>query len=390
MFAERIKNLNSSFIRDILTVTQQPHIISFAGGLPDPELFPVEPLKQASERIQDRFGARLYQYSETPGLMPLREAIATQLSRPATQPEQILVTTGSQQGLDLVVRCLINPGDKVAVEGPTYLGALQVLRVNQADLFSIPSDAEGVDLDALEALLQQQKIRCFYTVADFHNPTGVSYSRARRERLAALADQYGFWILEDAPYTDLRYAGERPPTLQALNPDRVIHFGSFSKIVAPALRLGWISAPRELIKIVEKLKQAADLHSSGYDQHLVLQFISDGSLAPHLQQICAIYGQRLDTMANALRRELDGYLSFDKPEGGMFIWATLESDMSTLELFRSAIAQGVAFVPGEAFYVHAERENSMRLNFSNSSMDKINQGISRLAQLIRSEIRPTD
>ncbi len=382
MFAQRTLNLNSSFIRDILAVTQQPDMISFAGGLPDPELFPVAPLQQAAARMQQRLGNRLYQYSETPGILPLRGHIAGQLSEGDVHAEQVIITTGSQQGLDLVVRCLIDPGDRVLVEAPTYLGALQVLRANQATVLSIPSDEEGPDLEALEAAVKRHPIRCFYTVTDFQNPTGASYSLARRTGLAALAERYNFWILEDAPYTALRYSGEPLPALHTLLPERVIHFGSFSKVIAPALRLGWITAPREVIKVVEKLKQAADLHSSGYDQQLVLSFLQSGALDPHLEQIRSAYGARLEAMASALTRYLPQTLRFIKPQGGMFIWATLASNASTLELFRAAIAEKVAFVPGEAFYVNGESDNSMRLNFSNSSSAMIEEGVKRLASLI--------
>lgn len=382
MFAQRTINLNSSFIRDILAVTQQPDMISFAGGLPDPTLFPVAALQQASQRMQERLGNRLYQYSETPGLMPLRRYIADHLSDTEIHAEQTLITTGSQQGLDLVVRCLIDPGDRVLVEAPTYLGALQVLKANQATLLSIPSDEQGPDLAALEALVRREPIRCFYTVTDFQNPTGASYSLERRKGLVELAARYNFWILEDAPYTALRYAGEALPSLQSLLPERVIQFGSFSKIIAPALRLGWISAPREVIKVVEKLKQAADLHSSGYDQQLVLSFLESGALPAHLQRIRDAYRERMDAMAAALARCLPDQLHFIKPRGGMFIWATLTSNESTLELFRAAVAEGVAFVPGEAFYVNGESDNSMRLNFSNSSVGQIEEGIGRLAALI--------
>jgi len=387
MFAQRTINLNSSFIRDILAVTQQPDMISFAGGLPDPELFPVAALQQASVHMQQQLGNRLYQYSETPGLLPLRRHIAEQLADPEVHTEQIIITTGSQQGLDLVIRCLIDPGDKVLVEAPTYLGALQVLKANQATLISIPSDEQGPDLEALEAIVQREPIRCFYTVTDFQNPTGASYSLERRRGLTALAERYNFWILEDAPYSALRYSGEPLPSLQSLLPERVIHFGSFSKIIAPALRMGWISAPREVIKVVEKLKQAADLHSSGYDQQLVLSFLQSGALEPHLEQIRSAYGERLDAMATALTRNLSDSLHFTKPRGGMFIWATLTSNESTLELFRAAVAEGVAFVPGEAFYVNGESDNSMRLNFSNSNNAMIEEGVGRLATLINDSSR---
>jgi 2-aminoadipate transaminase len=394
MFAQRTKNLNSSFIRDILAVTQQPHIISFAGGLPDPQLFPVDELQQAAQQMHQHQGNALYQYSETAGLLPLRAYIAQNLTVAKSQPDDIIITTGSQQALDLVVRCLIDPGQKVAVEAPTYLGALQVLRANQAKLMTIPSDDKGPDLYALEEIVKQEPIRFFYTVTDFQNPTGASYSLERRKGLVELAEKYDFLILEDAPYSALRYSGEPLPSLHTLMPHRVIHIGSFSKVIAPALRLGWINGPREVIKVVEKLKQAADLHSSGYDQHLVLHYLQNGSLIPHLEKICSAYGRRLEAMATALTTYLPDRVQFTKPEGGMFIWATLTSNESTMTLFQSAIEQGVAFVPGEAFYAFSESHNSMRLNFSNSHVDLINEGVKRLASLVNGErlegVQPSD
>jgi 2-aminoadipate transaminase len=340
MFAQRTKNLNSSFIRDILAVTQQPHIISFAGGLPDPQLFPVHELQQAAQLMHHIQGNALYQYSETAGLLPLRAYVAQSLTVADSQPDDIIITTGSQQGLDLIVRCLIDPGQKVAAEAPTYLGALQVLRANQAELVTIPSDDQGPDLNALEEIVKQEPIRFFYTVTDFQH---------------------------------------------TLMPHRVIHFGSFSKVIAPALRLGWINGPREVIKVVEKLKQAADLHSSGYDQHLVLHYLQSGALLPHLDTICTAYSRRLEAMATALTAYMPDQIQFTKPEGGMFIWATLTSNESTMTLFQSAIEQGVAFVPGEAFYAFSESHNSMRLNFSNSHVDLINEGVKRLASLVNGE-----
>ena len=377
MFAQRMQHLNSSFIRDILAVTQRPDVISFAGGLPDPALFPVLELQQAAETMQLRQGAALYQYSETAGILPLREQIA---GPAGLSTEQIVVTTGSQQGLDLITRCLLDPGGLVAVEAPTYLGALQVFRANQVELVSIPSDNKGPDLDALEIQLSRHPIDCFYTVTDFQNPTGACYSLARRQRLVQLAEQYGFWILEDAPYRALRYQGDTLPSLFELAPERVIQLGSFSKIIAPALRLGWIQALRPVIEQVEKLKQAADLHSSGYDQHLVRQFLAQGSLEPHLERIRNAYRQRRDTMAYAL--STIGTLRFSLPEGGMFIWATLPEGRDTFALFEQAIQQGVAFVPGQAFYADNASTRSMRLNFSNSTESQIRNGIDRLAALI--------
>ena len=385
MFAQRTENLNRSFIRDILAVTQQPHIISFAGGLPDPTLFPVNELQSAAQRMHQEQGNALYQYSETAGLLPLREYIANYLTVTGSTHENIITTTGSQQGLDLVVRCLINPGQKIVVEAPTYLGALQIFRANQAELITLSSSHQGADLDALETVVKRASIGFFYTVTDFQNPTGACYSLERRRRLVALAKKYNFLIIEDAPYATLRYTGTTLPSLHTLMPERVIQLGSFSKIIAPALRLGWINAPLEIIQVVERLKQAADLHSSGYDQQLVLQFLESGALKPHLQKIRSAYGERLDTMASALNRSMPESIRFTKPEGGMFIWVTLNTEKCTRALFNSAVERGVAFVPGEAFYAHGGQTNSMRLNFSNSPIEQIEQGVERLADLVNRE-----
>ena len=249
MFAQGLRQYKSSFIRDILAITQQPEVISFAGGLPDPALFPVQQLKTAADRIHRRTGASLYQYSATEGLGELRDYIAESLSDVELQRSQLVITTGAQQGLDLVSRILLDSGSTVVLEAPAYLGALQVFQANHAQIHCINSGVHGPDLDALETCAKAHPIQFFYAVSDFHNPTGACYSMAHRKRLLDLAERYDFWILEDAPYRALRYSGERLPSLQSLAPARVIQFGSFSKIIAPGLRLGWVSASKEEAEI---------------------------------------------------------------------------------------------------------------------------------------------
>jgi len=385
MLAKRTQSLKSSFIRDILAITQQPDIISFAGGLPDPELFPSELLKECAEHIQADFGNAIYQYGETCGFHPLREFIAQSLTKPRSKPEQILITSGAQQGIDLSARCLLNPGDGVAIETPSYVGALQVFRANEAQLFDIKSDHQGPDLEQLEQLASQNRIKLFYTITDFNNPTGVSYSEERRIALCNLAQKYKFWILEDAPYSALRYQGEELPTLQSLLPDRVIQLGSFSKIIAPGLRTGWISAPPSIIKNCECLKQVTDLHSSSYDQHLILEFLQRGALPAHLEKLKTAYSQRLEQMAGLLLTHSGEKIKMNKPEGGMFIWITLDPQMDTMALFKRAIEERVAFVPGAAFYSREKVSNDLRLNFSNASNAQINEGVTRLLALIQTE-----
>jgi 2-aminoadipate transaminase len=384
MFAQGLKQFKSSFIRDILAVTQQPQVISLAGGLPDPALFPLEQLKIAADGIHAKVGSSLYQYSATEGLSGLRDYIAASLSDVELQKSQILITTGAQQGLDLISRILLAPGSTVVLEAPAYLGALQVFGANQAKIHSIASGPDGPDLDALEFYAKTHQIQCFYTVSDFHNPTGVCYSLAQRQRLLDLAERYDFWILEDAPYRALRYTGETLPSLQSLSPGRVIQLGSFSKIIAPGLRLGWISANQEVIKSAVNLKQATDLHSSAYDQHLILGFLLQGYLPDHLQRLKSDYAGKMNLMGDALESQLGEKLRFKRPDGGMFIWATLDPGIDTHELFDRAITKGVAFVPGAAFYENNSVNHSMRLNFTNSSEDDILKGINRLAGLIKS------
>jgi len=385
MLATRTQSLKSSFIRDILAVTQQPDIISFAGGLPDPSLFPTETLKKCSEIIQEKHAGSIFQYGETCGLHPLREYIAQSLCQPRVKPEQLLVTTGAQQGIDLIARCLLNPGDGVAIEMPSYVGALQVFRANEAQLLDVRSDYQGPDLEYLERLARKNRFKLFYTITDFNNPTGVSYSEERRVALCNLAQKYGFWILEDAPYSALRYRGEGLPTLQSLLPDRVIQLGSFSKIIAPGLRTGWMSAPPSIIMNCERLKQVTDLHSSSYDQRLILEFLQQGALPSHLMKLKSAYSQRLEQMANLIKAHTGGSIQFNRPDGGMFLWLSLDSAIDTMELFRHAIEEQVAFVPGAAFYSEDRKSSELRLNFSNCSAEQIDSGIVRLLKLIERE-----
>ncbi len=382
MFAQGLKQFKSSFIRDILAVTQRPEVISFAGGLPDPALFPLEQLKLSADRIHRQLGGALYQYSETQGVPELRNHIAESLCDAEISASQILITTGAQQGLDLISRILLDSEDRVILEAPAYLGALQVFEANRARILSIASNTSGPDLDALERHASEGSICFFYTVADFHNPTGASYSLAHRQRLIEIAERYDFYILEDAPYRALGYSGEALPSLQSLSPTRVIQLGSFSKIIAPGLRTGWISAPENIIHTAINLKQATDLHSSTFDQRLILEFLQQGFLPGHLRRLRSAYAGKMNLMADRLDIELADTIRFDRPEGGMFIWATLDNSVDTRKLFDRAIEQRVAFVPGATFYENSPVNCSMRLNFTNSNETDILQGIGRLARLI--------
>lgn len=383
MVAQGLRQFKSSFIRDILAVAQQPEVISFAGGLPDPNLFPLQQLRHSADRIQRELGAVLYQYAATQGVAELRQFITESLSDCNLDQSQVLITTGSQQGLDLISRILVNDDNRVVLEAPAYLGALQVFQANRAHILSIASNSSGPDLAVLERYAKAGSVGLFYTVADFHNPTGACYSLAEREKLIDLAETYDFWILEDAPYRELRYSCETLPSLQSLAPKRVIQLGSFSKTIAPGLRTGWMSAPQDIIKSAVNLKQSTDLHTSSFDQHLILEFLQKGFLPEHLQRIKTAYAAKMKLMADTLESSLSSSIRFQRPEGGMFIWATLGNDIDTHSLFERAIKQGVAFVPGAAFYENDLIDYSMRLNFTNSSDDEIVQGIDRIAGLIK-------
>lgn len=381
MFAERTKQLKGSFIREILALTQQPGIISFAGGLPDPALFPAAALQEAAMAIHRNGEEKLYQYGESAGDRDLRRWIAEHWVDSGDQAPDVIITTGSQQALDLTARCLLNPGDGVAIEA-SYLGAIQLFNANQATLHPVPTDDDGPDLEVLEVLFRLKKIRWFYAIPDFQNPRGTSYSLERRHGLVELAERYGAWILEDAPYSALRYRGEALPSLQSLLPRQVIHFGSFSKIIAPGLRLGWVSAPEIIRKEIVKMKQAADLHSSSYDQQLILAFLRSGALPDHLQQLKQSYRQRLQVMTNNLDQQLGHRIKRTDPSGGMFVWVEMEQGMDATALLQQAIKQGVAFVPGEAFYSSGGGKNCLRLNFTNSEPVQITEGIRRLSEMI--------
>ncbi|MES9856661.1 MAG: PLP-dependent aminotransferase family protein [Sedimenticola sp.] len=382
MLAERTKNLNSSFIREILALTQAPGVISFAGGLPDPALFPTKALEAAAMAAHQNQGANIYQYGETEGNQELRRWITDNLGDSESSTPNVTITTGSQQGLDLTARCLLNPGDGVAIEAPSYLGAIQVFNAHQARLHPVPSDHEGPNMEALEALFKQKEIRCFYTVPEFQNPKGISYSPERLYELAALAKRYGTWILEDAPYSALRYRGDPLPSLQSLLPEQVVHFGSFSKTVAPGLRLGWTSAPDSIMKSIIKMKQVADLHSSNYDQILILEFLRSGALPRHLERLKQNYRHRLEVMTSALDQHMGDRIRRSDPDGGMFVWVKMTKEMNAMTLFHQAVERGVAFVPGEAFYTDGSGGNCMRLNFTNSQPDRIVEGVQRLAELL--------
>ncbi|HEY3354852.1 MAG TPA: PLP-dependent aminotransferase family protein [Polyangia bacterium] len=375
-----------SAVREILKVAESPDVLSFAGGLPAPELFPVAAIAEAHARVLAEAGAAALQYSTTEGYGPLREWIVARLTLGgiATTVEQTLVTSGSQQGIDLCARALLDPGARVAVESPSYLAALQVFRAHGAQCVAVDGDADGIRIDELERLHAQAPLRLVYVVPNFQNPTGTTLSAARRLALVAFAQRRGVALLEDDPYGELRYAGAPVPPLQALDEAGVVvRLGSFSKTLAPGLRLAYATGPREVIRAMTVAKQAADLHTATLAQRAAAALLERFDYDAHLTTLRTAYGARLGAMLAALGRHLPAGSRWTRPEGGLFVWAELPGGLDAEALFPLALAQKVAFVPGQPFYAGDPRVSTLRLNFSNRPADLIEEGMARLGRVVR-------
>ncbi len=385
--AQRAERMNPSVIREILKVTERPGIISFAGGLPSPQTFPVDAMRQACERVLREDGPAALQYAASEGHGPLREWVAAHLPWPV-DPAQVLITTGSQQGLDLVAKVLVDAGSRVLVETPTYLGALQAFTPMEPVIEGVASDDEGVDVDALLAQAgstdRAGAPRFMYLLPNFQNPTGRSMSLARREALAGAAARLGLPLVEDNPYGDLWFDTAPPPPLTALHPEGSLYLGSFSKILAPGLRLGFLVAPCALYPKLLQAKQAADLHSPSFNQRMVAEVLKDGFLDRHVPTIRALYKRQCAVMLDCLAREMAGLdVQWNRPAGGMFLWARLPAGLRAIDLLPKAVDKGVAFVPGAAFYAGPADERTLRLSFVTASEAQIRTGIAALAETIR-------
>lgn len=381
--ATRMQRLVPSAVREILKVAERPDIISFAGGLPAPELFPVAEVARAFEDVLAREGAAALQYSTTEGFLPLREWIAERLRRSGTKtsPEQLLLTSGSQQGIDLVAKVLLDPGDRVVVENPTYLAAVQAFQGYQAELVPLPSDDDGADIGALEEIIRHSRPRLIYLVTDFHNPKGTSLSLPRRKLLVELAGRYGIPVLEDDPYGELRFSGTPLPALSALDTERVvIRLGTFSKTLAPGLRIGWIHGPTDLVRKFTIAKQASDLHSATINQRAAARLLETFDYDGNLAKLRTTYGARRTAMMRALESAMPGGSSWTRPDGGLFLWVRLPDGLTEMQLFEAGMARGVAVVPGSGFCVGAAEQRFVRLNYSNQTVEKIELGIARLGE----------
>lgn len=393
-YAHRTKQMGSSVIRELLKLTEQPDIISFAGGLPAPEVFPLEAFRQACNRVLDEFGPQALQYSTTEGYRPLREMIARHTRRYAVEvtPENILITSGSQQALDLIGRLFINRGDYIVVESPTYLGAIQAWNAYGAQYVTVPTDEHGMIVDELEKALRVGP-KFIYVLPNFQNPGGWTLSLERRRKLVELADRYGVPIVEDDPYGQLRYEGNHIPPVVALDSQyraengkhysgNVIYLSTFSKILAPGIRLAWVIAPQEVIRRLVMAKQAADLHTATFNQMVAYEVGKGGFLDEHVKVIRRVYKERRDVMLEMMDELFPPEVRWTRPEGGMFLWVMLPKGIDTADVLRLAVERKVAFVPGAPFHPNGGGENTMRINFSYSSPETIREGISRLAGVL--------
>ena len=382
--AKRAHKMNPSVIREILKVTEKPGIISFAGGLPSPKTFPVDAFAAACETVLRTDGRAALQYAASEGYRPLCEWVAASMPWEVSA-DQVLITTGSQQGLDLVAKVLIDEGSKVLVETPTYLGALQAFTPMGPAIVSVDSDAEGVDVDDLVA--KAQGARFLYVLPNFQNPTGRSMSEARRAALVARAAAIGLPLVEDNPYGDLWFDQPPPKPLTARNPDGCIYLGSFSKVLAPGLRLGYVIAPSAIMPKLLQAKQAADLHSPSFNQRMVSEVLKDGFIDRHVPTIRALYKSQCHAMLEALQKEMAGLdVVWNSPDGGMFLWVRLPEGMNAVELLPKAVDKGVAFVPGAAFYADHADPRTLRLSFVTASVEQIHIGIAALAAAIREDL----
>lgn len=387
VFAERANLMQSSAIREILKVTETPEVISFAGGLPAPELFPMQEIKSVVETLFAAGDGSLLQYSTTEGDLQLREYIVSVMKEKGVKADtdEILITSGSQQALDLLGKLFLDKDDVVVVENPTYLGALQAFSAYRCRYASVPTDEEGIRIDELERVFRSSQPKLVYLTPTFKNPTGETMSLKRRRELAELLAGFRVPVIEDDPYGELRYAGNPVPPVKALDrSQRVIYLNTFSKTIAPGLRLGWVVAEHDLIQKLVQAKQAADLHSGTLVQRIVYGYVTGSDVKKHIEVIRREYGQRRDAMIEALHRYFPPGSTWTEPEGGMFLWVTLPEGLNAAELLDDAVQAKVAYVPGSPFFAAGGGENCMRLNFSNSHPQQIEEGIKRLGELFSS------
>jgi len=394
VYAARTDRIKSSAIRELLKLSQQPDVISFAGGLPAAEVFPVDLIKKAVNVVLETNSDVALQYGTTEGYTPLRKVIkkSNEKYNINFDIDNIMITAGGQQALDLIGKVFINPGDKVLVEAPTYLGALQAWNTYGAEYVCIPNDEHGMMVDQLEKLLSSD-IKLIYALPNFQNPTGVTLSFERRKILIELAEKYNVPIIEDDPYGRLRYEGEHLPPLYSISGQNnneyngnVIYMSSFSKILSPGFRLAWMIAPKDVISKLVQAKQGTDLHTGTFSQVVAYEVCKDDFLNEHIKNVCRVYNDRRNVMLDTLCEHMPDRVSWSHPEGGLFLWVKLPDEMDTEAIFPAAVDEKVAYVPGSAFFADGSGHNAMRLNFSYAQPEQINEGINRLSKVIKKYI----
>lgn len=383
-FASRMAKTPKSFIREILKVTEKPEIISFAGGLPNPALIDTEGIRQASNAVLEQDGRSTLQYSTTEGYFPLRQFIADRYKKRlglSISPDEVLITNGSQQCLDLIGKVLINTGDHIAIERPAYLGAIQAFSLYEPVFHPVTLQKEGPDIASLDRTCTSYPFRLFYGVPNSQNPSGITYSERRRQEMAGFLREHEALFVEDDAYGELSFTGKSLPSMRRFLPDQTIITGSFSKILAPGMRLGWVVAPPEIMEQLVIAKQASDLHSNYLSQRIAFEYLCRNDIGLHIRKIRKCYQQQCDLMVRIIEEEFPENVICTRPLGGMFVWVTLPSGYSSMDIFEKALKQNVAILPGIPFYVDGGGTDTVRLNFSNSTCDRIRTGMERLASV---------
>lgn len=386
IFASRMAKTPKSFIREILKVTEDPRIISFAGGLPSPDLIDVAGIARAAGQVLAAEGKTALQYSTTEGYLPLRQFIAERYKKRLgldISPEEILITNGSQQCLDLIGKVLIDTGDSIAVERPGYLGAIQAFSLYEPRFHPVILHEDGPDTSMLADVIEKDRSKLFYGVPNSQNPSGITYSADRRREVAAILGGTGTFFIEDDAYGELNFSGISLPSFREYLPEQTLITGSFSKILAPGMRLGWIVAPMDIMEQIIIAKQASDLHSNYLCQRIAYEYLSHTDIDFHIRTIRTTYGNRCRLMQDLIREQFPESVRCTRPEGGMFLWVTLPDGISSMDVFDEAIKEQVAILPGIPFYIDGGGDNTLRINFSNSSEEKIREGIERLARVIK-------
>lgn len=392
-FSTLASGLKASEIREILKLTTQPEIISFAGGLPAPEFFPIEELKKVDAEILEKEGRQAVQYGTTEGYLPLREKIAEHMKTAFgvdCSAEELMITSGSQQGLSLLSQIFLDPDDVVLVESPTYLGAINAFTLQHPRFIEVPTDEQGIIPEALEKILQEhgKAVRLMYVIPEFQNPTGITWTEERRKAFMKVVGAYDFPIIEDDPYGELRYDGEKMKALKSLDTKgQLIFLGSFSKIFMPGLRLAWMAASPAILDKAVKLKQAVDLQSSSFAQRQAYYYMKRYDINEHVRNLVQVYGKRRTLMCETMKQYFPQGVTFTYPEGGLFTWVTLPEGMDATALMPKVLAEKVAYVPGGPFYPHGGHRNHFRLNYSNMPEDRIVEGVKRLAAVLTEEMK---